>query len=182
MSGAKSAFALIRRAQAQNARTALGALDQVRAQGLALSRMDIQKGFGQVEWPARFEILRENPPVVIDSAHNGDSMNCLRQSLDDYFPGQKFLLVFGASADKELDAMLTAILPRVERVITTQSTHPRAADPIHLMEIIPRTVCHGSAQPRRGCHGARAEPGRHGLRDHRGGQHLYRRSRPGYLA
>jgi folylpolyglutamate synthase/dihydropteroate synthase len=32
--------------------------------------------------------------------------------------------------------MLTAILPRVERVITTQSTHPRAADPIHLMEII----------------------------------------------
>ncbi len=122
--------------QAQNARTALGALDQVRAQGLALSRMDIQKGFGQVEWPARFEILRENPPVVIDSAHNGDSMNCLRQSLDDYFPGQKFLLVFGASADKELDAMLTAILPRVERVITTQSTHPRAADPIHLMEII----------------------------------------------
>jgi len=122
--------------QAQNALTALGGLDQARVQGLALSREDVRKGFGQVEWPARFEILRENPPVVIDSAHNGDSMNRLRQSLDDYFPGQKFLLVFGASADKELDAMLTAILPRVERVITTQSTHPRAADPVHLMEQI----------------------------------------------
>ncbi|MEL7644806.1 MAG: folylpolyglutamate synthase/dihydrofolate synthase family protein [Anaerolineaceae bacterium] len=122
--------------QAQNALTALGALEQARARGLTLSREDIRKGFGQVEWPARFEILRENPPVVIDSAHNGDSMNRLRQSLDDYFPGQKFLLVFGASADKELDAMLSAILPRVERVITTLSTHPRAADPLQLLERI----------------------------------------------
>lgn len=122
--------------QAQNALTALAALDQARAQGLALSREDVRKGFEQVVWPARFEILRENPPVVIDSAHNGDSMNRLRQSLDDYFPGQKFLLVFGASADKELDAMLTEILPRVESVITTLSTHPRAADPVKLMEQI----------------------------------------------
>lgn len=122
--------------QAQNALTALGALDQARDEGLALSRADVQKGFHQVKWPARFEVLRENPPVVIDSAHNGDSMNRLRQSLDDYFPGQKFLLVFGASADKELDAMFGAILPRVERVITTLSTHPRAADPTHLMELI----------------------------------------------
>ena len=74
--------------QAQNALTALAALDQARAQGLALSREDVRKGFEQVVWPARFEILRENPPVVIDSAHNGDSMNRLRQSLDDYFPGK----------------------------------------------------------------------------------------------
>lgn len=122
--------------QAQNTLTALGALDQVRDEGLALSRADVQKGVHQVKWPARFEVLRENPPVVVDSAHNGDSMNRLRQSLDDYFPGQKFLLVFGASADKELDAMFGAILPRVERVITTLSTHPRAADPTHLMELI----------------------------------------------
>lgn len=122
--------------QAQNALTALGALDQVRAQGLALSRESVAQGFADVRWPARFEILRDSPPLVIDSAHNGDSMNRLKQSLDDYFPGQKFLLVFGASADKELDAMLTAILPRVERVITTLSTHPRAADPNHLAEQI----------------------------------------------
>ena len=122
--------------QAQNALTALGALDQVRARGLALSSEAVRKGFEQVEWPARFEILRESPPLVVDSAHNGDSMTRLRQSLDDYFPGQSFLLIFGASADKELDAMLNAILPRVEGVITTQSTHPRAADPAKLIEHI----------------------------------------------
>lgn len=32
--------------------------------------------------------------------------------------------------------MLNAILPRVEGVITTQSTHPRAADPAKLIEHI----------------------------------------------
>ena len=147
--------------QAQNALTALGALDQVRARGLALSSEAVRKGFEQVEWPARFEILRESPPLVVDSAHNGDSMTRLRQSLDDYFPGQSFLLIFGASADKELDAMLNAILPRVEGVITTQSTHPRR-DPAKLIEHIrsfgPLVEAHSPAEATGGINLAASVP------------------------
>jgi len=74
--------------------------------------------------------------LVIDSAHNGDSMLRLRQTLDEYFPRRDFILIFGASADKELDDMFREILPRVERVITTQSQHPRAADSQELADRI----------------------------------------------
>ncbi|MFZ3070198.1 MAG: folylpolyglutamate synthase/dihydrofolate synthase family protein, partial [Anaerolineaceae bacterium] len=122
--------------QVQNAATAVAALDIVTQNGFTITRRDIQAGFKQVFWPARFEILRKDPPVVIDSAHNGDSMRRLRQTLDEYFPSQKFILIFGASADKELDAMLEEILPRMEQVITTQSTHPRAADAQSLAKLI----------------------------------------------
>lgn len=122
--------------QVQNSVTALAALDVVAQKGFRFSRQAIRSGFKKVSWPARFEILRQNPPVVIDSAHNGDSMLRLRQAIDEYFPTQKFILIFGASADKELDAMFQQILPRIDQVITTQSTHPRAADAERLAGLI----------------------------------------------
>ena len=73
---------------------------------------------------------------MLDSAHNGDSMERLRETLDEYFPNTPFILVFGASADKEMKAMLDAILPRVEMVITTRSIHPRAKDSVELKALV----------------------------------------------
>lgn len=122
--------------QIENACTAVAALDQMRMAGFHLTRRDIQKGFSQVVWPARFEILREEPPIVIDSAHNGDSMERLTSTLDEYFPNRPFILIFGASEDKSMADMLKAILPRVELVIATQSIHPRAASAENLAAIV----------------------------------------------
>lgn len=118
--------------QIENAATAVAALDQLRLSGFHITRRAIKQGFEQVHWPARFEILREKPPVVIDSAHNGDSMQRLVETVNEYFPQWPFILVFGASADKSMGDMLSAILPRCELVITTQSRHPRAATPEEL--------------------------------------------------
>ncbi len=122
--------------QMENAVTALAALDELVRAGFKISRRAVQRGFRQVFWPARFELLRRKPPVVIDSAHNGDSMERLVETLDEYFPGKKFILVYGASADKELDTMLKTIIARVEMVIATQSIHPRAADSDELKKLI----------------------------------------------
>ena len=122
--------------QTENAVTAVAALDQLRLQGFHITRKGIQAGFSQVNWPARFEILRENPPVVIDSAHNGDSMQRLVETVNEYFPEWPFILIFGASADKSMGEMLSAILPRCEMVITAQSLHPRAATPEELKAIV----------------------------------------------
>lgn len=122
--------------QVENAATAVAVLDQVRLAGFKITRENIKKGFSQVYWPARFEILRENPPFVIDSAHNGDSIDRLVATIDEYFPNLPFILVFGASADKSMGDMLNAILPRVELVIATQSLHPRAASPEELKDIL----------------------------------------------
>ena len=122
--------------QIENAATAVAALDQLRLQGFQITRKAIQTGFRQVNWPARFEILREKPPVVVDSAHNGDSMQRLVETVNEYFPEWPFILVFGASADKSMGEMLSAILPRCEMVITAQSLHPRAATPEELKAIV----------------------------------------------
>lgn len=122
--------------QIENATTSVAALDQIRLAGFKLTRKDIQTGFSRVAWHARFEVLREAPPIIADSAHNVDSMQRLVATLDEYFPNLPFILVFGASADKSIVDMLDVILPRVETVITTQSLHPRAATAEELAAVV----------------------------------------------
>lgn len=114
--------------QVTNAATAYAALQTACSAGIEISEEDIRQGLAKVVWPGRFEVLRREPPVVLDSAHNRDSAQKLRQTIDDYFPGYPVILVFGASEDKDIQGMFAELLPRVERVIATQSIHPRAID------------------------------------------------------
>ena len=95
----------------------------------------IQRGFTQITWPGRFEILQRQPPVVVDSAHNRDSAKRLRQALDDYFPGMPVIMVFGASEDKDIAGMFAELSMRVHEVVATKSYHPRAIEPEHLVDI-----------------------------------------------
>src|SRR5258706_15148344 len=109
--------------QVENAATAYLAL---KTSGLKILDEQIQKGFSQVIWPARFEILRRKPPFVIDSVHNRDSALRLRETLDQYFPGIPVILVFCTLEDKDISGMLEELKPRLERVVATRADHPRA--------------------------------------------------------
>ena len=120
--------------QVENAAVAYAALQVAKTQGLPLSQQAIQQGFAAASWPGRFEILSRRPPLVIDSAHNRDSAQKLRQALDDYFPGWPVVLLFGASEDKDIAGMFDILLPRVQQVVVTRSFHPRAIDPARLVE------------------------------------------------
>ncbi|MHB1482069.1 MAG: glutamate ligase domain-containing protein, partial [Bellilinea sp.] len=85
--------------------------------------------------PGRFEILRKEPLVIIDSAHNLDSAEKLAQTVRDYLPGRPLKLLFGASEDKDVAGMFKVLAPTAERIIVTQSFHPRSFDPTQLAEI-----------------------------------------------
>jgi dihydrofolate synthase/folylpolyglutamate synthase len=112
--------------QVENAATAYATLKTIEKFGVTLTQKAYREGFAKVKWPGRMEILRSHPPLVIDSAHNRYSALKLRQAMDDYFPGLPIVLVFGASEDKDIDGMFQELLPRVWRVIATQSSHPRS--------------------------------------------------------
>ncbi len=118
--------------QVDNAATAFAALE---AAELGLSYSDIQNGFYRVKWPARFEVARQEPPVIFDSAHNRDSFARLRQTLDEYFPARPVYLVFGVSEDKMLRDMLEEIRPRTTRLIATRADHPRALEAEKIVEM-----------------------------------------------
>ena len=120
--------------QIQNAATAFGAL-QVFKRSLSIRDADLQRGFSRTHWPARFELLQRDPPIVIDCAHNRDSAEKLKLSLDEYFPGLPVVCVFGASEDKDITGMFSELMPRLNQLIVTKSFHPRAIDPENLVAI-----------------------------------------------
>lgn len=121
--------------QAQNAAVAWAALNVLRERGLSVPVKAIGAGFRQVDWPGRFEILsRLRPVLVADCAHNGDSAQKLADAVADYFPGRSVILLFGASADKDVAAMFDALLPRADGAVMTQAIHPRAIDPYELAQ------------------------------------------------
>jgi dihydrofolate synthase/folylpolyglutamate synthase len=109
--------------QIENAAVAYAAL---KASGIELSDKAIQKGFSQVKWRARFEIVRHHPPVVIDSAHNRNSALRLRETLDEYYPNKSIIMIFCVLEDKDLTGMLKELKPRLDHVIATKADHPRA--------------------------------------------------------
>jgi dihydrofolate synthase/folylpolyglutamate synthase len=109
--------------QVENAAIAYTAL---KTSGIPISDEAIQKGFTQAKWPARFEVLRREPPVVIDSAHNRDSALRLRETIDEYFPDRPVILIFCALEDKDISGMLEELKPRLEKVVATRADHPRA--------------------------------------------------------
>jgi dihydrofolate synthase/folylpolyglutamate synthase len=109
--------------QIENAAIACAALKN---SGISLSDQSIRQGFTRVKWPARFELLRREPPIVIDSAHNRDSARRLRETLDEYFPDTPVVLIFCALQDKDIPGMLEELKPRLECVVATRADHPRA--------------------------------------------------------
>lgn len=121
--------------QVENAATARAVIEILRKSGWDIPQQAITIGFNSVFWPGRFEIIQQDPLILIDSAHNTDSSLRLRLALDDYLLDRPVTLIFGASEDKDISGMFKNLLPRVETVIMTSSTHPRALDPDKLVEL-----------------------------------------------
>jgi len=115
--------------QVVNAAVAYAAIVEARNSGLDVKEADIQAGFRNVSWSGRFQILSRDPIIVVDAAHNRESALKLRIALDDYFPGQPVTMIFGASADKDIEGMLAELRPRVSRFAVTQAHHARSVTP-----------------------------------------------------
>jgi dihydrofolate synthase/folylpolyglutamate synthase len=118
--------------QAHNAGVALATLDVLAEiqPSLAVSRDDVFRGFAGLRWPARVEVLRQKPWLVIDGAHNGASAVALAETLRACFPPTRRSLIFGTTRDKDLPGQLLALLPWFDNVIATRYVeNPRSLPP-----------------------------------------------------
>ncbi len=127
-------IALLGAYQIENAATAYAALSALNQRGLPVSAVVIQRGFAAARWPGRFEVLQDDPPLVLDAAHTPAAARALRIALDEYFPDRPVTLILGVSADKDLEGLLAPLRPRLQQVIAAQSPHPRAMPAAELAE------------------------------------------------
>ncbi|MEO6909284.1 MAG: cyanophycin synthetase, partial [Abditibacteriaceae bacterium] len=80
--------------------------------------------------PGRYEIIRENPLLIVDGANNPDGARHLSRKLKEQLsqkPNSKLILVLGILADKDYAQMIKILAPLASVVIATQSRSPRSA-------------------------------------------------------
>ena len=112
--------------QLSNAAAAIGALEVLIENGANIPPQAVLQGMQNVNWEGRLQVLNRHPLVIADGAHNQDSAQKLRQSLQQYFKYNKAVLVIGMSSDKDLPGIVAELAPAFSQVIVTRSLHPRA--------------------------------------------------------
>lgn len=115
--------------QVENASTAVAACWELAVAGLRFSETAVREGLANARLAGRFErqTLPTGHVVVFDGAHTPASARVLAQAVQAEFPGQRAVIVLGASADKDLAAIGQELRPIAQRVVATQSSNPRAA-------------------------------------------------------
>lgn len=109
-----------------NAATVLTAMELLREQGFVIPEKAVRQGLKSVRWPARFELICNDPVVIFDGGHNPQGVEAAVKSIGRYFPEEKVNLISGVMADKAYDEMINLIKPVAEQVFTVTPNNPRA--------------------------------------------------------
>lgn len=115
--------------QIDNAACAVAAVERLRRSGLEIPDDAVRTGLHAARWPARFEIVGQNPWVVIDGAHNPESALALSRTYAELFGDRRATVVLGVLGDKQADAVICALARLAREVIVTTPNHPTRALP-----------------------------------------------------
>jgi len=108
---------LLGKHQIENATLAIEAVWSLQAHGFVLSDEQIKAGLNKTRWFARLTVVKEKDPVIIvDGAHNQDSVRALAETVAELFPTEKMVGIMGVFKDKEVKEMLTELKPVISKI------------------------------------------------------------------
>ncbi len=87
----------------------------------------LAEGFAKARLPARMEVIRRDPPVVIDGAHTPRSVGKVLDTFTELF-GTEGVLLFAAAAGKKISEMAEILAPAFKDVVVTTPGSFRQSD------------------------------------------------------
>lgn len=121
--------------QALNCGLALAILDELRAHGLETPERQVALGLDATLQLGRLEKVWDSPRILIDGAHTPESVEATIKALGAHVRFDSLVVVFGCSADKNVDAMLDKVSLGADKLILTRSSdNPRASKPEDLFK------------------------------------------------
>lgn len=112
--------------QITNAATAAAAVAALRGMGVEIPDSAIVEGLASAYLPGRMEVLRRNPTVVIDAAHNPDGAQKLAESVPKFFSYKRLILVVGMLSTHSAEDVLGVLAPLADEIIATKSQWEKA--------------------------------------------------------
>lgn len=122
--------------QIANATMALEILEAMEEAGYPVTRESIYLGLEQVDWPGRLEIVRTRPWVVLDGAHNPAGAQALCEALSQGFSYDRCYFLLGIMKDKEVEKIVSILVPLSHELVLTQPKQDRAAPPERLLKAV----------------------------------------------
>jgi dihydrofolate synthase/folylpolyglutamate synthase len=95
----------------------------------------VKLGFANATSPGRFEVVRRDPTVILDAAHNPHGAKTLANTMQEEFSFERVIAVIGVFADKDADGIFAELKDVIDGVIVTQSSSPRAMPAHELSKI-----------------------------------------------
>lgn len=124
------------RHQASNAALALVAVEAFLGGGAQqLDIHAVRDGFAQASSPGRLEVIRRNPTVIIDAAHNHHGVIALREALTEEFAFDRIIAIVAILGDKDVTSFLGELVNVVDEIIVTENSSPRAMPTEELFKI-----------------------------------------------
>src|SRR5690625_1306230 len=126
--------------QVQNLAVAIAALEAFLGGGDQPLNQDVlQDGLAQVTSPGRLELLRTNPSLVVDAAHNPAGIEATAATMRETFNFSALGLVVGILDDKDALGVLSALAEHfgddIEHLAITKSNSPQAVNPEELTKL-----------------------------------------------
>lgn len=118
--------------QLRNAAVALETISVLRKAGWEIPDEAVVHGLDATRWPGRFEVLQDNPLVIVDGAHNPQGVESLIAAVKEYLPGQHIVCVTGVLADKDWKPMMDRLKTVVSDFVAVTPDSPRALGNVRL--------------------------------------------------
>lgn len=122
--------------QAQNASCAIFVAEEYL--GRALDSEVLEDSLANCPTPGRFDVLQNDPLVLIDACHNPQSCENFVSSLDEINADVALrpLLLTAALADKDVSGIVDVLVPAFPRIVVTQTASDRAIPVDELAQLV----------------------------------------------
>ena len=118
-----------------NSITAVEAVKSLGRFNIDVSDEAIKNGIESSVMPARTELIKKKPVIILDGGHNEGCANALADYIrKQHISDKRIVMVSSMMADKDYETYLRTILPFAETFIATKADVPRALSNDELMK------------------------------------------------
>ena len=137
--GEPYALALLGDHQLRNAAVVLETVEVLRRRGWRIPHDAVEHGLYATAWPARFELVSEEPPFIVDGGHNPQCAESVRRNLLHYFPESRRVLLVGVLGDKDYPALFDILNEAADAWVCVTPNSERALPAAELGKFLERT-------------------------------------------
>ena len=120
--------------QRDNAGLALSACLKLKERGLNIKEKHLRKGLETVSWEGRLETVSSHPTVVLDCAHNEESVRNMTIELRKNFKFSRCFIILGLMQDKKIDEVIKILSQLGDHFFLVPVNPPRGEAPDKLAE------------------------------------------------